>query len=139
MAPPNAFHHMIRCGHSYFVPRRDGELVVGATNEDAGFDRSLTPAGVGRLLMDAQHISSYVGSYPIKETWTGLRPATPDGLPVLGESAVEGLLYATGHYRNGILLAPITAAIISAIQRGNPPFVSIDAFSPSRFERGGLS
>jgi glycine oxidase len=130
---PGSFHHMIRWSHSYFVPRRDGELVVGATNEDAGFDQTLTPAGVGRLLSEAQQISSHVGSAPIKEMWAGLRPATPDGLPVIGNSNIRGLLYATGHYRNGILLAPITAAIIAAlIQRQSLP-VPIEAFAPARF------
>src|SRR3989454_12624033 len=81
---PGAFRRMIRWGHSYLVPRPTGELIVGATNEDAGFDSSVTPAGLGRLLMDAQAISSYLGSYPIVETWTGLRPATPDEVPILG-------------------------------------------------------
>src|SRR3972149_972670 len=81
-----------------------GELVVGATNEDAGFDLSTTPAGLGQLLNEAQAISSQVGNYPILEIWTGLRPATPDGFPVLGQSALPGVYYATGHYRNGILL-----------------------------------
>jgi glycine oxidase len=127
------FRHMIRLGHTYFVPRRDGELVVGATNEDVGFDRNLTPAGVGRLLADAQRISSHAGAFPIRETWTGLRPATPDELPIIGESAIRGLFYATGHYRNGILLAPITAKIISALFTGQKPPLSIEPYSPLRF------
>src|SRR5207302_1239067 len=74
--PTRLFRRMIRLGHCYFVPRPDGELVVGATDEDAGFDRSLTPAGVGRLLAEAQQISSHVAALPIRETWAGLRPAT---------------------------------------------------------------
>ena len=77
---------MIRWDHAYMVPRRNGELVVGATNEDAGFDRSLTPAGVGSLLQRAQQLSSHLGGLPIHEMWTGLRPATPDGLPVIGKA-----------------------------------------------------
>jgi glycine oxidase len=131
--PPGAFRHMIRWNHSYFVPRSTGELVVGATNEDAGFDLSVTPAGLGRLLMDAQSISSHVGSYPILETWTGLRPATPDELPILGPSDVPGVYYATGHYRNGILLAPITATIVADFVEGRKPSVDISPYSPSRF------
>src|SRR5215510_10003359 len=107
--PPGAFRKMIRWGSAYFLPRNDCELVVGATNEDSGFDLSNTPAGLGKLLMEAQQISTHVGCYPILETWTGLRPATPDGLPIIGPSAVSGVYYATGHYRNGVLLAPITA------------------------------
>ena len=129
---------MIRWGSSYFVPRNTGntaELVVGATNEDAGFDLNNTPAGLGRLLMDAQEISSHVGAYPILETWTGLRPATPDGLPILGQSAISGVYYATGHYRNGVLLAPITAAIVADLIEGREPSLAIDAYRPSRFAK----
>jgi glycine oxidase len=133
--PPGSFRHMIRWGSSYFVPRSTGELIVGATNEDVGFDLSVTPAGLGRLLMDAQAISSHVGSYPILETWTGLRPVTPDGLPILGASHVQGVYYATGHYRNGVLLAPITAAIISDLVEGRRPSVDISPYSPSRFRK----
>jgi len=131
--PVGAFRRMIRWGSSYFVPRNTGELVVGATNEDAGFDMSNTPAGLGRLLMDAQAISSHVGTYAISETWTGLRPATPDGLPILGESAIRGVYYATGHYRNGVLLAPVTARIMSDLIEGRAPDLSIDKYSPFRF------
>jgi glycine oxidase len=131
--PPRAFRRMIRWGGSYFVPRDTRELVVGATNEDAGFDLTNTPAGLGRLLMDAQQISSHVGTYPILEAWTGLRPATPDGLPILGASGVPGVYYATGHYRNGVLLAPITAAIVADLIEGREPRVSIDTYRPSRF------
>ncbi len=132
--PMGAFRRMIRWGSSYFVPRSTGELVVGATNEDVGFDLAVTPAGLGRLLTDAQTISSRVGSYPILETWTGLRPATPDGLPILGASAVPGVYYATGHYRNGVLLAPITAAIMADLVEGREPRVSIKPYSPARFK-----
>src|SRR6185295_12502345 len=131
--PAGAFRRMIRWGSSYFVPRDTGELVVGATNEDVGFDLSNTPAGLGRLLTDAQQISSHTGCYPILETWTGLRPATPDGLPILGPSAIPGLYYATGHYRNGVLLAPVTAAIVADLIEKRKPSVSIEPYLPSRF------
>jgi glycine oxidase len=131
--PPGAFRKMIRWGTSYFMPRNTDELVVGATNEDSGFDLSNTPAGLGRLLNDAQQISSHVGSYPILETWTGLRPATPDGLPIIGSSAIPGVYYATGHYRNGVLLAPITASIVADLVENRKPSIAIDAYAPSRF------
>ncbi len=131
--PAGAFCRMIRWGSSYFVPRSTGELIVGATSEDAGFDLSNTPSGLGRLLSDAQQISSHAGGYPILETWTGLRPATPDGLPILGPSAVPGVYYATGHYRNGVLLAPVTAAIVSDLVNGRKPSLPIDQYSPRRF------
>ncbi|PYS55990.1 MAG: hypothetical protein DMG13_02005 [Acidobacteria bacterium] len=133
--PAASFRHMIRWQHAYFIPRRTGELVVGATDEDAGFDGSVTVAGLGRLLADAQAISSHVGTYPILETWTGLRPATPDGLPILGPAARPGVYYAAGHYRNGILLAPITASIIRDLVENRRPAVSIDAYAPSRFAK----
>jgi glycine oxidase len=131
--PGPAFRRMIRWRHAYFVPRRDGELIVGATNEDAGFDRSLTPAGIGGLLKAAQEISSHTGEYPIAEMWTGLRPATPDGLPIIGKAELDGLFYATGHYRNGILLAPITAAIIAAFVDGRTPDLPLEPYSSTRF------
>jgi len=127
------FSRMIRWEHAYFVPRRNGELIVGATNEDAGFDRSLTPAGVGALLGRAQQLSSKVAALPINEMWTGLRPATPDGLPVIGRAQLDGLIYANGHYRNGILLAPITAESVAALVENRPGPVALDAFSPARF------
>jgi glycine oxidase len=131
--PAGAFRRMIRWGSSYLVPRGTGSLVVGATNEDVGFDLSSTPAGLGRLLMDAQAISTHVGGYPILETWAGLRPATPDGLPILGPSAIPGVYYATGHYRNGVLLAPITASIVADLIGGRKPELSVEAYAPSRF------
>jgi glycine/D-amino acid oxidase-like deaminating enzyme len=124
---------MIRWEHAYLVPRRSGELIVGATNEDAGFDRSITPAGVGSLLQHAQQLSSHVGNLPIGEIWTGLRPATPDGLPVIGRAEVDGLFYATGHYRNGILLAPITASSVAHLMENRPAQVPLEPFAPSRF------
>jgi len=132
--PAGAFRRMIRWQHSYFVPRNTGELVIGATDEDEGFDQSITPAGIGRLLTDAQGISAHVGGYPILETWTGLRPATPDGLPSLGPSSIPGVYYATGHYRNGILLSPVTAAIMADLVNGRTPTVAIEPFSPARFK-----
>jgi thiazole synthase len=127
---------MIRHESAYFVPRPDGDLVVGATEEDAGFDRSLTPAGVGFLLTKAQGISSHVASLPIREMWTGLRPGTPDGLPIIGRSGMPGVFYATGHYRNGILLAPITASIVAALLEERNPELPLDAYSPLRFRHG---
>ena len=131
--PARVFTRMIRWGHTYFVPRRNGELVIGATSEDAGFDRSMTPAGLGMLLSEAQQISSHCGEFPIHETWSGLRPATPDELPVLGASAIRNLWYAAGHYRNGILLTPITATIVASLVRGGKPPLPLDSYSPNRF------
>ena len=108
-------------------------MIVGATEESVGFDRSNTPAGVSQLLNEAQQISSHVGTYPILEMWSGLRPATPDQLPIIGPSSIPGVLYATGHYRNGILLAPITASIIAELVEQGTTSTPIDSFLPSRF------
>ena len=82
-------------------------------------------------------ISSHTAFYPIQEMWAGLRPVTPDGLPVIGRSEIEGLLYATGHYRNGILLAPITASIIGTLVQGRTPDLPLEPFSPLRFSTPG--
>ena len=131
--PGPRFQHLIRWGRLYFVPRRDGELVIGATDEDCGFDRRPTAAGLSGLLADAQRLSSDIGNYPILETWAGLRPTTEDGLPAIGASGIEGLFYALGHYRNGILLTPVTAKIIDALTRGEKPDEEVSVFSPLRF------
>jgi glycine oxidase len=127
------FKRIIRWQHTYFVPRGSGEMIVGATEENAGFDRSNTPAGIGQLLNEAQQISSHVGAYPILEMWSGLRPATPDHLPIIGPSSIPGVFYATGHYRNGVLLAPVTASIIAELIENGKPTTAIDSFLPSRY------
>jgi len=127
------FKRIIRWQHTYFVPRGSGDLIVGATEENAGFDRSNTPAGISQLLNEAQQISSHVGAYPILEMWSGLRPATPDHLPIIGPASIPGVFYATGHYRNGVLLAPVTASIIAELIENGKPTTAIDSFLPSRF------
>jgi glycine oxidase len=131
--PSQSFKRIIRWQHTYFVPRGSNEMIVGATEESVGFDRSNTPAGVSQLLNEAQQISSHVGTYPILEMWSGLRPAAPDQLPIIGPSSIPGVLYATGHYRNGILLAPITASIISELVQQGTTSTPIESFLPSRF------
>jgi glycine oxidase len=94
----------------YIIPREDGRLLVGATMEDVGFRKGPTPRGIAALMEAAAAVVPAVADLPLVETWAGFRPATPDDLPILGfEPRLRGLLYATGHYRNGILLAPVTA------------------------------
>jgi glycine oxidase len=138
--PTRIFRKLIRWEHAYAIQRQGGELVVGATNEDAGFDRSITPAGIGGLLSRVQQLSSCTAVLAIKEMWAGLRPATPDGLPILGYAAPTGpcsdggLIYATGHYRNGILLAPITASIVAALVEKRSPPLPLEPYAASRFE-----
>ncbi len=134
--PVSLFRTMIRWEHAYML-QRAGELIVGATNEDAGFDRRLTPAGIGSLLARVQQMAMCTATLPIQEMWSGLRPATPDGMPLIGYADKwrdASLIYATGHYRNGVLLAPITAAIVTALADGRPSPVPLEPFAPLRFE-----
>jgi glycine oxidase len=97
----------------YLVPRRDGRLIVGATVEEQGFDTAVTAGGVHELLREAYRLLPEVAEMELVEAATGLRPGTPDNLPLVGPAPLEGLLWATGHYRNGILLAPLTAEAIA--------------------------
>ena len=118
----------------YLVSRGDGRVVVGATMEERGEDLTVTAGGVLELLRAAWELVPGIAELELVETVAGLRPATPDNAPALGPTAVEGLHIATGHYRNGILLAPVTAHAVTAGLAGNPP-ASVDAFSPARFAR----
>jgi thiazole synthase len=97
----------------YIVPRRDGRIAIGATSEEVGFTPHNTPSGIQTLLERAIRLYPQLQHYPILEFWWGFRPATPDELPILGSSPCKNLTLATGHYRNGILLAPVTAAVIA--------------------------
>lgn len=126
----------------YLVPRRDGRLIVGATVEELGFDGRVTAGGVHELLREAYRLLPEVAELEFVAAVAGLRPATPDNLPVVGATRIEGLLLATGHYRNGILLAPITARAIADLADGGTLSGPITAASPSRFEQskaGSLS
>jgi glycine oxidase len=120
---------------AYLVPRTDGRLLVGATVEDSGFDERVTAEAVHRLLDAALAAAPSLGAFTVTETWAGLRPATPDGRPFIGPTAIDGLLAAAGHYRNGILLAPITAELIASfVEAGDA--TPLQAFSPLRMAEG---
>ena len=119
----------------YLVPRGDGRYVLGATMEERGFDTSVTAGAVFELLRDAIELLPGLSELEIDELSAGLRPTTPDNAPAIGPGAIPGLHWATGHYRNGILLAPITAAIVVALLLGNEPPVPADEFAPARFAR----
>ncbi|WP_310488034.1 glycine oxidase ThiO [Chamaesiphon sp. VAR_69_metabat_338] len=97
----------------YIVPRQDGRIIIGATSEDVGFEPSNTLKGVKQLMTNAMRLFPLLQQFPLLETWWGFRPATPDELPILGASSAKNLTLATGHYRNGILLTPITAKLIA--------------------------
>jgi glycine oxidase len=112
----------------YVVPRKDGRIVVGATLERAGFDKSVTAAGIHQLLGAAIDAFPRLGAARILETWAGLRPATTNDRPLIGETRIPGLFVASGHHRNGILQAPITAECIAAIIEGRAPPIDLAAF-----------
>ena len=137
---PRLARHVIYSPRGYLVPRLDGRLLVGSTSERAGFEKSVTADGVHSIVTNALEISRAVGALPLLEAWAGLRPRAADGLPVLGAcSDMEGLFYATGHYRNGILLAPITGELLAEqiTEQKTPPL--LEAFTPDRFQYASIS
>jgi thiazole synthase len=121
--------------NTYIVPRRNRSIIIGATSEDVGFTPHNTPAGMQTLLQGAIRLYPQLQHYPIQDLWWGYRPATPDELPILGASYCPNLTLATGHYRNGILLAPITAALIADYiwEQKSDPLLS--HFHYSRFQK----
>lgn len=134
-ANPQIARHVIYSPRGYIVPRRDGRLLSGSTTEHVGFDSRVTAEGVSSILSAAMEISQRIGALPIQASWAGLRPRAADGLPVLGSYAeIDGLFYATGHYRNGILLAPITGELIAGAVVDKMDSTSLSIFSPDRFD-----
>lgn len=113
-AKPQLTRHVIYSPRGYLVPRRDGRLLAGSTSERVGFAKYVTAGGIATILRNALEISPAIANLPIVDTWAGLRPRAADDLPVLGRcDEIDGLFYATGHYRNGILLAPLTGELVS--------------------------
>jgi glycine oxidase len=124
---------VVRGGNVYLVPRENGELVVGATSEELGWDTTVTAGGVYELLRDAHELVPGITELPLTETRAGLRPGSPDNAPLLGPSALPGLLLATGHYRNGVLLTPVTGDVMAhALTTGELPDEA-RPFTPRRF------
>jgi glycine oxidase len=126
---------VLRSKDRYVVPRQDGRIVAGSTLEDSGFRKNVSVDSVREIFESARKLVPALEGAEVVETWAGLRPGTPDGLPILGPTEVEGLLIATGHYRNGILLAPITAKLIREWIMGGKTEFDTDRFSPMRFTR----
>jgi thiazole synthase len=118
----------------YIVPRRDRQIIIGATSEDVGFTPHNTPLGIQTLLQRAIKLYPQLQHYPIQEMWWGFRPGTPDELPILGTSFCKNLTFATGHYRNGILLAPITAKLIAELVCEQKSDSLLTEFNYSRFQ-----
>lgn len=130
---------IVRGSAVYIVPRADGRLVVGASSEEAGFDRSVRAGAVYETLRDAQTIFPELAEAVLEETVVGLRPGTPDNVPLIGRSRVDGLFFATGHFRNGILLSPLTAdAIADVLTTGSMPD-GLGACVTSRFEKEAVA
>jgi glycine oxidase len=119
----------------YLVPRADGTVVVGATVEEQGFDTTVTAGAVFEMLRDARRIVPGVAELELTEARAGLRPGSPDNAPIVGPSTIDGLVIATGHYRNGILLTPITADCVTALCGGEEPPPEMAPFTPARFAR----
>ena len=126
--------HVIRSPQAYLIPRSDGRLLVGATVEEAGFDKRTDLATIQRLHKSAIALVPKLADARILEDWAGLRPGTPDALPILGETSTPGYYVATGHFRDGILLAPITAEVMTAVIEGRGPEYDLAPFSPARFK-----
>ncbi|MGH3913797.1 MAG: glycine oxidase ThiO [Pseudonocardiaceae bacterium] len=132
LAPPSRTVRAIVGGRRpYLVPRPGGQVVLGATQRDVGFDTDVTAGGVLELLADAERVLPALAEYTLEETAAGLRPGSPDNLPLIGELE-PGVLVATGHHRNGLLLAPLTADAVLALLRGEPLPDEVAAASPAR-------
>jgi glycine oxidase len=130
--------HVLRSERGYLVPRgleSPQTLVVGSTIETAGYEKRVTSGGIEKILSAANEFVPELGRAEIIETWSGLRPGSPDQLPILGPVDIDGLLFATGHYRNGILLAPITAKLIGEWIAERRTSLDWESFSPLRFPR----
>lgn len=113
MVRSRALRRILYSSNAYLVPRRDGRLLIGATMEEVGFEKRTTPEAAERLLREARRLVPDLAGAPVEGHWSGLRPGSRDGLPILGATPLGGLFIATGHFRNGILLTPVTAEILA--------------------------
>ncbi|HTU40374.1 MAG TPA: glycine oxidase ThiO [Candidatus Aquilonibacter sp.] len=125
--------HVIRAPEVYLIPRSDGRILVGTTVEEAGFDKRTDVDTIQRLHRAAIALIPKLRNAKILEDWAGLRPGTPDALPILGETSTRGYFVATGHFRDGILLAPITARLMAHVIEGKESGYDLGPFSPARF------
>jgi len=125
--------HVVRAPEVYLIPRSDGTVVVGATIEEAGFNKETQPEAIERLRTAAVALVPAIGA--VREVWAGLRPGSLDGVPILGETSLPGYFVASGHFRDGILLAPATARVMAGLLLGDPGDFggTFEALSPKRF------
>jgi len=120
--------------HGYIVPRRDGRLIVGSTMEEAGYNRQVTLGGIEKIARGGMKMMPSLAGLPMTDSWSGLRPATKDFLPIIGPSpSVRNFFYAVGHFRSGILLSALTGELIADLIGGRPPAIDLKAFAPDRF------
>jgi glycine oxidase len=124
--------HVVRAPQAYLMPRSSGQILVGATLEDVGFDKSVEAGTVEKLCRAASELVPELASATVVKSWAGLRPGTPDNLPIMGE-VESGILISSGHFRNGILLAPLAAKVMAELIMGKPATIDIVPFSPARF------
>jgi glycine oxidase len=135
-AKPGFARHVIYSARGYLIPRHDGRLLAGSTTEHVGFDKRVTEEAITKIKDMAFEIAPAIESLLLIDSWAGFRPKANDGLPVLGRSSdIDELIYATGHYRNGILLAPVTGQLIAGVIAGKPESTLLRSFSPDRFQR----
>ncbi|MGB6384583.1 MAG: glycine oxidase ThiO [Terriglobales bacterium] len=125
--------HVIRTPDVYLIPRSDGRMLIGATAEEAGFDKQTVPETILKLRQAALDLVPKLADARILEAWAGLRPGTPDGLPIMGATPTPGYFVATGHFRDGILLAQVTAKLMGQMMTTQSPQIDVSRFSATRF------
>ncbi len=133
-AQHNVVRHVIRSPEVYLVPRSDGRILIGSTLEEAGFDKRTDADTIHRLHQAAIRMVPALEQARVLEAWAGLRPGTPDALPILGATDTPGYFVATGHFRDGILLTPVTAHVMAQVITGGQPDYNISMFSSRRFQ-----
>jgi glycine oxidase len=131
--PGPLIRHVVRASDVYIVPRSDGRVLLGATVEEVGYEKRVDPEVVKRFTESAAKLVPAIAEMRLHDAWAGLRPGSPDGLPILGATSVKGYYAASGHYRDGIMLAPATALAMTEILKGREPQFDLTAFSPLRF------
>ncbi len=133
MPEKDLVQHVVRTPDVYLIPRSDGRMLIGATQEEAGFDKQTVPETIQELRQAALDLVPRLADARILEAWAGLRPGTPDGLPILGTTATPGYFVAAGHFRDGILLAPVTAKVMGQVIAGEKSELDLSAFAAARF------
>ena len=133
VAGPSLLRHVVRAPEVYLVPRSNGRILIGSTLEEAGYDKRVDAEVINRMHRAAVALLDRLEHARLLEAWTGLRPGTPDDLPILGPTSMPGYFVAAGHFRDGILLAPVTAEVMAQVVTGSKPACDISPFSPARF------